>query len=115
MPALNFKAEFAGAVESGRKRQTIRRRRKRPVRPGDVLYFYAGMRSKRCRLLGKAVCLGAEPVVVGDDRVTVNGKALNPTEVYDLARADGFGNTESFIAFFREHYGLPFEGVLIKW
>lgn len=37
MPAYNFKAQFAEAVESGRKQQTLRKPRKRPTRVGDKL------------------------------------------------------------------------------
>jgi hypothetical protein len=116
VPALNFKAEFADAVESGRKRQTIRRRRKRPVRPGDTLHLYTGMRSGQCRKLGEAVCASVQGITIYRRGVVVlDGKDLSAGETFELARADGFANTESFIAFFREHYGLPFEGVLIKW
>jgi hypothetical protein len=41
MPAYNFKSEFARAVELGTKRQTIRRRRKRPTKVG-----YNGLRAR---------------------------------------------------------------------
>ena len=53
MPALNFRAEFADAVERGEKCQTIRAYRKdgRNPKPGDTLHLYTGMRTRACRRL----------------------------------------------------------------
>ena len=50
MPALNYTV-FVDKVESGEKRQTIRRLRKRPIKVGDRLHHFAGMRTKHCRRL----------------------------------------------------------------
>ena len=50
MPSLNFTI-FVGKIEDGTKRQTIRLARKRPVKVGDYLYFFTGMRTKKCRKL----------------------------------------------------------------
>jgi hypothetical protein len=44
MPALDFQARFAPLVESGEKRQTIRKRRKRPIGVGQTLYLWTGQR-----------------------------------------------------------------------
>jgi len=64
MPAYNFKERFAADVESGKKRQTIRRKRKRPTKPGDVLYLYVGMRTKRCRKLREAPCESVVSILI---------------------------------------------------
>lgn len=50
MPALNF-SKFIAAVEDGSKPLTIRDIRKNPIRPGDVLYMFTGMRTRQCRKL----------------------------------------------------------------
>lgn len=50
MPALNF-TKFISAVEDGSKPLTIRDIRKNPIRPGDVLYMFTGMRTRQCRPL----------------------------------------------------------------
>lgn len=52
---INFKQQFAEMVESGEKRQTIRRERKghRQIGKGDHLKLYTGLRTKQCRLLGE--------------------------------------------------------------
>lgn len=51
MPLLNFELRFAGLIESGEKRQTIRAQRKYPIKAGDKLYLYTGVRTKNCRKL----------------------------------------------------------------
>ena len=118
MPVLNFKERFAANVAVGRKRQTVRVRRKRPIRPGDRLYLYTGMRTKRCRKLGEATCKRVDEIVIElnvDETIWVNGQTLSRPERLVLARADGFVSVGRFVAFFRRTYGLPFEGVIVKW
>jgi hypothetical protein len=51
MPAFNYKKQFAELVATGRKRQTIRAMRKRPIKVGDKLYHFTGMRTKQCSQL----------------------------------------------------------------
>jgi len=50
MPTINF-TKFK--VESGEKRQTIRAVRKRPIKVGDKLHLYSGLRTKKARNLLK--------------------------------------------------------------
>ena len=73
MPALNFQEQFAAAVESGEKRQTIRSERKRPIKVGDTLYLYTGMRTKRCRKLGSAGCVGIEEIRINLISAVIGG------------------------------------------
>jgi len=118
MPALNFKAQFAEEVEEGRKRQTIRLRRKKPIRVGDRLFLFAGMRTKQCRRLRagtEAYCQSTEPIEIRNGRVMVNGRGLTLFEIWRLAKADGFETPEAFFSFFRNQYGLPVEGDVIRW
>lgn len=116
MPALNFKARFAAPVESGQKRCTIRAERRYPIKFGDRLYLYTGMRTKQCRKLGEAICVEASDLYISDGRrVTVGNVRLDMLEEIALSRADGFDRLRDFIQFFQETYGLPFEGQLIKW
>ncbi len=117
MPAYNFQARFAPAIESGRKRQTIRPRRKRPTVAGDTLYLYSGMRTKQCRKLREAVCLSVQPVEIAPTFIRVGAKVLGVSAMWEFARADGFGTLGDFYDFFRRHYGVPHERELelIKW
>ena len=115
MPAYNFKREFAPAVESGQKRQTIRKKRKRPTRVGETLYLYTGMRTKGCRKLKETTCTASEPIYIDINHIFVGEHELNRGEEIQLAKDDGFDSHAAFMQFFENHYGLPFKGVLIKW
>ena len=128
MPALNFKKQFAAAVQSGKKRQTIRQPRKdgRPhAKVGDQITLYTGMRTKGCRKLGVATCTDVQSVKIGEAEfgtsfLDIDGQRLSINERCQFAQDDGFGPNPAsalfgFNRFFRDHYGFPFEGVLIKW
>ncbi len=130
MPALNFQKQFAAAVESGKKRQTIRCHRKdgRPhVLPGQTLKLYTGMRTKECRLLAMVRCISVEVVTIDRDgvglgegtlRVIWLGEAssfIRRGMLEGLAIADGFKDWPAMREWFRETHGLPFHGSLIKW
>jgi len=117
MPAYNFKAQFADDVENGRKRQTIRPKRKRKTKPGETLFLYTGMRTKKCRKLCEVVCESVTPIKIYSGlRIRVgNGWLSSIAGVGDLALSDGFKNVNEFYEFFEKQYGLPFEGELIKW
>lgn len=119
----NFKAQFADDVESGVKAQTIRSRRKRPTKAGDMLYMFTGMRTKQCRKLGQWRCTSVEPIRIRapvgkcfSGAVTLNDWKLTPNEIVSLALADGFGSTEEFYDFFSGQYGVPTKDLeIIKW
>lgn len=120
MVAYNFKAQYADDVESGKKRQTIRLKRRADV--GDPLQLYTGMRTKKCRKLRDAVCTAVHEITV--ERVgyyehfvavRLDGELL-PTELArEIAIADGFENLPACADFLAEQYGLPFHGYLTMW
>jgi hypothetical protein len=116
MPAYNFKARFAAAVQAGRKRQTIRPRRKRPIQAGDQLYLYTGMRTKACRKLLEAPCQSVVRVELDRDEVRLGGYPLPAAAWEAFAQADGFASFEEMIAWFDQQYGLPaIDLELIRW
>ncbi len=121
MPALNFQARFADPVETHAKRQTIRRVWKRPIKVGDTLYLYTGMRTKQCRKLRMVLCLDYRPITINEHSISLLTD-LETLEIWPegwslkwFARMDGFDSWEEMRDFFKERYGLPFEGVLITW
>jgi len=120
MPAYNFKERFAADVETGSKRQTIRHTRKRPTKPGDTLYLYVGMRTKRCRKLREAICESVVPILImGLYNITLypedneRRRALSGPEIDQLAQDDGFASAAEFVGFFWKE--LPFKGEIIRW
>ena len=128
MPALNFKSCFAPAVQAARKRCTIRRPRKVPIVAGDRLYLYTDQRSRHARKLAEAICTSVEPFCIWGTKiemepgrfkrllhVRVGDKCLLRSELNILAKEDGFAGPWDMLRFFHHTYGIPFEGVLIRW
>jgi hypothetical protein len=119
MPSLNFKKQFAGDVESLMKRQTIRQKRRKPIKVRDRLYLFTGQRTKFCRKLGEGYCLSVQDILFEIDNLYVNiyvdNVKLSMIESFELARADGFESVPDFVNFFYKNYGFPFNGDLIKW
>jgi hypothetical protein len=132
MPALNFKV-FTDKILSGEKCQTIRVKRKYPIKRGDTLYLYKGMRTRKCRKLGEAICVKVIPVKFGlidlfDDGAELSfaiyqknsGKQWPLEWVRGLARDDGFDSVEEFSAFFIRNCKIkpnqsPKEFDIISW
>ena len=115
MPALNFRRQFARLVRDGTKRQTIRKARKRPIQPGDKLVLYTGMRTKACQKLLDAQCVSVDWIRIAEDRIEVNSVVVPRARMTEIAQADGFQSVKEFRTFFRDLYGLPFTGQLIRW
>jgi len=117
MPAFNFKKQFADDVERGKKRQTIRAKRRDGRNPhvGDKLYFYTGMRTKSCRKLGEATCIAVDQITIDEHGINLNGKWLCIYDQAVTACADGFCSSYDLKAFLRKEHGLPFEGLLYRW
>ena len=134
MPALNFKPQFAPMVRAGidtefakanpgihPKRQTIRATRKNPIKEGDTLYLYTGMRTKNCEKLGEAICKEVEKIKIWKTQqniffvIWIDDELLSTTDKEILAKNDGFESWEELVNFFKTTHGLPFNGQLIKW
>ena len=120
MPALNFQEKFAAAVSSGRKTQTIRALRKRPIRVGDTVYLYTGQRTKAAQRLGTGTVIEVHDIMFCDRRppaIVIDGKrvAYAGLESEEIAVRDGFVNIRALLHWFRKTHGLPFRGHLIRW
>ena len=126
MALLGFKKEFAGLVEVGMKRQTIRAERAHPVKVGERLILAEGVRTKAYRQLGETVCTETFPVAMirtnGTFKWFINGGAvrLNDPVLVDIAQRDGFMDvTEMSNWFDRQHLARTgndaFIGNVIRW
>lgn len=141
MPSLNFQKQFVPLIEVGKKRQTIRPvRRKYPIKVGDKLFLFTGLRTKYCKrintiltdgnitthnLKGIVICKSVEEIYIGAEYDNEIPKSIEKIGVWienkycfdsnEFAKEDGFKNFTDFINFFKTKYGLPFTGVLIKW
>lgn len=140
MPALNFMPQFVDPIRAGTKHHTIRATRKVPVKRGDKLYLYCGMRHKGAfrilpeaqtctktypiriyiKFVASALTLISEEVFVGEDR-------LLPDELATLAQADGFPDWNQMRWFWMKTHGknrrsmgskltiVDFKGQIIHW
>lgn len=121
MVAYSFKARFAEPIKARTKRQTIRAERKRHARIGETLQLYTGMRTRSCKLVGRAICLhvGGVRLDFTTRRVEFDtGTAITtPDDTDAFARADGFANWREMEAFWRENHPdvKVFSGVIIRW
>ncbi len=142
MVAYGFKSYFSGQIESGHKRQTVRRDRARHARPGERVQLYEAMRTKYCRkIITDQVCTHVVPIeIVMSDlideliaSIVIGGVHLHRVEVEAFARSDGFapellGNSYPAKLYGRtaretmgrfwiaSHPGFSkFTGVLIRW
>jgi uncharacterized protein YqfB (UPF0267 family) len=121
MPALNFAQQFAADVESGKKRQSIRARRKRAWQVGDTLHLFVGQRLGSCCRLGRATLLSVQQIQIDGAKREVQLEKqtgadsymapLFDDEVLELARADGFDSLDDFFKFFPGRIS----GHLLKW
>jgi hypothetical protein len=121
MVAYSFNKRFIAPILAGTKRQTIRvvGRRRLPLN-GVALQLYTGMRTKTCRLIGTATCIGIVPVTIDmpAHRVTVGAATYDGLVNMDIfARHDGFDGWPAMREFWREnHVGVSiFSGVMIRW
>jgi len=116
MPALSFQKRFAAAVENGEKRQTFRKRRKRPIRAGDTLCMFTGMRTKQCRRLRTEICTKITPVEITFlGTLVLAGVTQTAREAQRFARADGFEDYGEMLKWVVRTHGLPFVGDVIYW
>jgi len=139
MPSLSFKKEFAPGILAMLDKQyakrtgvepkgtTIRATRKRPIRKGDKLFLFSGLRTKYCKKLGETICKKTEEIIITEDEsiikilreisvsITVNGISLGETEAQKIATCDGFEDWSQMVTWFRKNHGLPFSGQIIHF
>jgi hypothetical protein len=125
MVAYSFKARFAPPIIAGTKRQTIRADRRRHARPGEEVQLYTGMRTKSCRLIGRATCDSVVPIrldFMGWGAIEVGGH-VGLTGAHHLdgfARDDGFESWEELKQFWSVAHPVAyaagaFSGVRVRW
>lgn len=117
MALLNFKKQFVPKIESGEKTHTIRATRKTPIRAGETLHLYTGLRQKGTRLLMRVPCTRVQPIRIETVRdgavMAIDGQWYTQSECQQVAIRDGFANWDEMVAFFADR--LPFTGQIIHW
>ena len=116
MVAINFSHQFAGAVEHGLKRQTIRD--KTQARMGEPLQLFTGQRTKACRKLGEHICIDVSPVTLWEKMAQLRGSVLlMGMYLEEFARKDGFTTYADMWLFFkaRANENGEYHGVMVRW
>jgi hypothetical protein len=116
MTLLNFKKDFVPLILDRSKPHTIRRERKHPIKVGDTLQLYYGLRTKSCILIGTAPCIRIQEVdIYPGNKVLLNEAWLIDEQIWELARRDGFSETSEFFNFFKAAYALPTSNMRLIW
>lgn len=133
MVAYSFKARFAAPIVDRIKPHTLRGRRPRHARPGEEVQLYTGMRTKHCRLIGRATCdrlqaisidfTSSDPIMLCDVQHPAKGVFKHSQEAMvavaapeAFAISDGFDSLEDMARFWRdEHDVSEWDGILIGW
>jgi hypothetical protein len=133
MGLYNFKARFVPLIESGAKTHTIRELRKYPSKPGEPLYLYEGLRTKRARrILPVVPCTAVEDIqiyrvyrltiapgsyaAIVEFSVKIGKQDLAGDEIEAFARRDGFRDFEEMMDFWRaQKRRFPWRGHVIHW
>lgn len=122
MAALSFKGRFVELIQQGKKKQTIRNFRKYPIKAGETLYLYYGMRTKHCTKIGEEICKSIQKVTISTigihifyDKIPRPKSLIMIEDVDAFAQADGFKDWEEMKRWWSMTHELPFTGQLIKW
>ena len=116
MALINFQKQFAEDVRSGKKTQTIRSPRKYPIKKGETLYLYTGLRTKNTEKLMEVECKDVKNVTIYEREFKTNrGSWYGYLDLDNIAKKDGFDEWASMIEWFKNTHGLPFKGKLIEW
>ena len=116
MPAISFRKQFKMLIVRGHKRQTVRAKRKRPIKKGQLLYLYYALRTKHSKLLRVEKCVEVKSIEIRNNlQIKLDCEYLNNKEIDIFAAKDGFDNAYQFLDFYRLTHGLPFYGQVIYW
>ena len=133
MVAYSFQEQFADAISSGTKLQTIRGYRRRNPRIGEKLQLFTNLRRRTCRklLVKDPICTRVDEIELEISSaisakiasIVINGIPLSKKEIEDFAHADGFKNgplgwsaVHAMGSFFKKYHGFgTFNGVVIHW
>lgn len=133
MPALSFKKQFAQPIWDETKVGTIRAKRKVPIKVGQPLFLYTGMRTKQCKKIGERRAIHVVPirilpaapdqstprVIYGGEGAAISGRLATSTDLDHFARGDGFASWDDMCAFWHKEHPESkaqwFDGDWILW
>lgn len=112
MEYFKFNEEFFLGIQVGEKNSTIRQTKRCKV--GDTISLIVAKNRVK-----ETTCIGTASFCITEDELWVMSKASQKGTLYPknqpLHEQEGFKNMDAFMDFFREQYGLPFNGYLHVW
>lgn len=112
-------AQFVPKVLSGEKITTIRAERKRMPKAGEVadLRRWSGLpyRSKQEALIKRPIKAVRRCSINAVGSFYIDGGKVGKGRRDAVARADGFTDAASMVAWFIATHGLPFAGFITEW
>jgi hypothetical protein len=124
MVAYSFQQRFVTPIRRLTKQQTIRADRKRHARIGEELQLYTGMRTRQCKLIGRATCMSVTPITLefgrgnGDGKICYDGIVFRSRDNLDqFAQLDGFDDWGGLVYFWEVNHPdmRVFSGIMIRW
>lgn len=120
MTVLLFEKRFWKPIVEGDKVHTIRRERKRAIKPGDLLSLrgWEGVAYRsRQRTLSDEICLNATRIWIDIHSVCIDGfnRICEPDDLERFAVSDGFECWAAMRAYNDFFRSLPFSGYFIQW
>jgi len=113
---LGFKSQFKPKILSGEKVHTIRTDANNRWKPGRIINFATGVRTKNYKEFALGRCTRVSDIIINPEMERVfigNGSGIvyRGEGVRVFAKNDGFDSLEDFWKWFNK----PFEGKLIFW
>ncbi len=113
-----FQPRFAKLVESGEKRQTIRKTPKRMPEAGDLIdcRMWSGKpyRSKQHHIRTEEI-FAIHNIKISEKDLYLDGVKFHESSRNCVAKRDGFLDFEDMVKWFQKTHELPFNGILIVW
>lgn len=122
---LGFNLRFVEPIHEGIKIHTIRVDKTKRWKPGIIIHFANGVRTKNYTQFHKGKCISTQAIEIRNvfrktdfDTYTfvrrdvyIDGRLLSTDEIWQLALNDGFDNPEDFFKWFNQ----DFKGKIIHW
>ncbi len=117
---LNFKPQFKGLILNGTKIHSIRADQYYRWKPGMVIHFATGSRTKFYNQFWYGHCKSVQTVRIihwnwGEFSVEIDGRSLSFREIDKFAQNDGFEYWAELREWFVPDAGTVFGGTIIHW
>lgn len=116
MVAFNFKPDFKPKIMARKKRSTIRSTKRCELL--DTMQLYTGQRTKKCKKMFDAYCIGIAPIEIHEKGWRIFSKECEGLCIIhgmELHQQEGFDSIDQMVEFFRKEYGLPYKGWIHVW